>query len=88
MLLRFSPETLVHRIAPRPLLVVHGGENELHKPEEARSLYDHAAEPKTLKIIEGAGHTEWMFDEHPTFRALVEELDTFFSSAFDRALVG
>ncbi|TDD81494.1 alpha/beta hydrolase [Saccharopolyspora karakumensis] len=87
MLLRFSPESLVHRVAPRPLLVVHGGQNELHKPEEARSLYEHAEEPKNLKIIDGAGHTEWMFDDHPTFRDLVEELDAFFSNAFDRAPV-
>lgn len=88
MLLRFSPESVAHRIAPRPLLVVHGGANELHKPEEARSLYAHADEPKRLEIIEGAGHTEWMFDDHPTFRALVDQLDGFFADAFDSALVG
>ncbi|QGK72280.1 alpha/beta fold hydrolase [Allosaccharopolyspora coralli] len=88
MLLRFSPESVAHRIAPRPLFVVHGGENELHKPEEARSLYEHAEEPKRLEIIEGAGHTEWMFDEHPTFRALLDQLDGFFTDAFDRVLVG
>jgi uncharacterized protein len=85
MLLRFSPERLVHRIAPRPLLVVHGGENELHKPEEAHSLYRHAREPKRLMILEGAGHTEWMYDEHPVFRRLVDELDAFFAGAFDLA---
>jgi uncharacterized protein len=88
MLLRFSPEKVVHRIAPRPLLIVHGAENELHKPEEAHSLHAHAGEPKRLKIIEGAGHTEWMFDEHPVFRGLVEELDAFFTEAFDLAPVG
>lgn len=87
MLLRFSPEELVDRIAPRPLLIVHGGENELHKPAEARSLYQHAHEPKRLEIIEGAGHTEWMFDEHPTFRDLVDDLDKFYIDAFHRASV-
>lgn len=82
MLLRFSPEAVADRIAPRPLLVVHGAENELHRPEEAKALYEHADEPKQLHLIEGAGHTEWMFDEHPTFKALVEQLDTFFDEAF------
>lgn len=82
MLLRFSPQAVAHRISPRPLLVVHGAENELHRPEEARALYDHAREPKRLHLIEGAGHTEWMFDEHPTFRGLVDELDAFYSGAF------
>ncbi|MCT2593560.1 alpha/beta hydrolase [Streptomyces sp. N2-109] len=85
MLLRFSPQSIVHRIAPRPLLVVHGAENELHRPEEAQWLYEQAGEPKRLHLIEGAGHTEWMFDEHPTFRALVEELDTFYTEAFATA---
>jgi uncharacterized protein len=78
-LLRFRPEQVAHRIAPRPLLVVHGAENRLHHPLEAQSLYDHAAEPKRLVLLDGAGHTEWMFDEHPTFQRLVTTLDTFFT---------
>lgn len=82
MLLRFSPESIVHRIAPRPYLVVHGSNNELHRPEEARSLYAHAREPKRLELFEDAGHTEWMFDDHPTFRRLVDIVDEFFADAF------
>ncbi|WP_078900245.1 alpha/beta hydrolase [Streptomyces sp. SBT349] len=85
LLLRFSPEQVAHRIAPRPLLVVHGAENRLYRPEEARSLFAHAREPKRLHLIEGAGHTEWMFDEHPTFQGLVDELDSFYAEAFARA---
>jgi len=84
-LLRFRPEQVAHRIAPRPLLVVHGATNRLHLPAEARSLYEHAAEPKRLVMLDGAGHTEWMFDEHPTFRHLVSTLDEFFTAA-DREL--
>jgi uncharacterized protein len=78
-LLRFSPESVVHRISPRPLLIVHGAENELHKPVEAQSMYDHAAEPKSLEMLEGRGHTEWMFDDDPTFKRLVEILERFLS---------
>lgn len=78
-LLRFSPESVVHRISPRPLLIVHGAENELHKPVEAQSMYDHAAEPKSLEMLEGRGHTEWMFDDDPTFKRLVEILEGFLS---------
>lgn len=80
-LLRFRPEESAHRVAPRPLLVVHGAENRLHSPAEARSLYDHAREPKRLVLLEGAGHTEWMFDEHPTFARLVATLHEFFTAA-------
>ncbi|MET7637093.1 alpha/beta hydrolase [Streptomyces sp. NPDC005438] len=81
-LLRFSPQSLVHLLAPRPLLVVHGDRNALHRPEEARALYERAGEPRRLRMIEGAGHTEWMYDEHPTFRELVGELAGFFREAF------
>ena len=81
LLLRFSPESMVHRLAGRPLLIVHGRRNRLHRLEEAQSLYDHAREPKQLVVLEQAGHTEWMFDDHPTFRELVGVLDDFFRDA-------
>lgn len=82
LLLRFSPETVAHAISPRPLLVVHGDRNELHRPDEAKSLYDHAAEPKELVFLENSGHTEWMFDEHPTFKRLTALLDDFLRRSF------
>jgi uncharacterized protein len=85
LLLRFSPERAVSRLAGRPLLVVHGDRNQLHRPEEARSLFDRAAEPKRLVYLAGAGHTEWMFDEHPTFRRLVDLLGEFFFDALQVA---
>lgn len=81
LLLRFSPEQVISRLAGRPVLIVHGDRNRLHLPEEARSLFDHAAEPKRLEYLEGFGHTEWMFDDHPTFHRLVEMLDEFFADA-------
>jgi alpha-beta hydrolase superfamily lysophospholipase len=81
-LLRFRPEQVADEISPRPLLIVHGAENGLYKPVEARSLYEHAAEPKQLELLEGRGHTEWMFDDDPTFIHVVDVLDGFFGEAF------
>jgi uncharacterized protein len=86
LLLRFRPERVVSRLSGRPLLIVHGDGNELHRPEEARSLFDRAGEPKRLVYLEGAGHTEWMFDEHPTFHRLVDVLDEFFHGALQVTL--
>jgi len=80
-LLRFSPERVVHRIAPRPLLIVHSAENELYKPIEARSLYEHAGEPKSLQFLEETGHTEWMFDDNPALSRLIGWLDSFLAAA-------
>jgi hypothetical protein len=86
-LLRFSPEKVVARLAPRPLLIVHGAENGLYKPVEAQSLYEHAAEPKRLELLAGRGHTEWMFDDDPTFRRVVELLAEFLGCALTPSVV-
>ncbi len=77
LLLRFRPEDVVARLAPRPLLLVHGAENDLHSPEESRELYRRAGEPKELVLLPGCGHTEWMYDEHPDFRRLVTLIGRF-----------
>jgi pimeloyl-ACP methyl ester carboxylesterase len=82
MLLRFHPETVVDRIAPRPLLLVHGADNALHSPDESEQLYRRAGEPKDMLLIEGHGHTEWMFDDHPTFLRFADAVGEF----LDRSL--
>ena len=81
LLFRFRPELVVDRLAPRPLLLVHGAENRLHSPEESRELFRRAGDPKELVLLEGAGHCEWMYDDHATFRRLVAILEEFFAGA-------
>jgi fermentation-respiration switch protein FrsA (DUF1100 family) len=39
-----------------PLLVVHGGNDQLIAPELGRRLYEAAAEPKRFMLIEGGTH--------------------------------
>ncbi len=39
-----------------PVLIIHGGDDELVPVEQAHELYEHAGEPKRLEIIEGGGH--------------------------------
>jgi len=86
-LLRFRPWEQVAKISPRPVLIVHGVDNQLHKVDEAQRLFDTALEPKQLELLEGRGHTEWMLDEDPTFQHVTDVLDTFFSSAFSELVV-
>jgi uncharacterized protein len=76
-LLCFRPEKQIGRIAPRPVLLVHGDRNDLHPSGEAAELYRRAGEPKALVLLEGAGHTEWMHDGHPTFVRLVTLVSDF-----------
>jgi uncharacterized protein len=77
-LLRFHPERDVHRIAPRPLLLIHGAANELHPPQESLALHAAAADPKRLLLLDDKGHTEWMHDDDPTFVRVRDELAAFF----------
>jgi dipeptidyl aminopeptidase/acylaminoacyl peptidase len=53
---RIHPINHVTGIAPRPLLIVHGSEDNIVPVEHAQRLYEKAGLPKRLVIIDGAGH--------------------------------
>lgn len=44
------------KIAPRPVLLVHGEQDEVIFPDNSRELYEVAGEPKALFMVPGAGH--------------------------------
>jgi len=58
-----SPINYVAGISPRPLLLVHGSQDETVKVSDARRLYARAGEPKQLIIVDGAGHRLRQSDE-------------------------
>ena len=43
-------------LAPRPLLLVHGSEDDVVPVSQAYEMYEMAGEPKQLEIISGVGH--------------------------------
>ena len=49
--------SLVPRVAPRPLLLVHGELDRRLPPASSRYVYERAGEPKELVILEGAKHS-------------------------------
>jgi pimeloyl-ACP methyl ester carboxylesterase len=53
-----SPVEVVGRISPVPLLLVHGDADHYFPVEHPHALYDAAAEPKELWLVEGFGHAE------------------------------
>lgn len=73
-LLAFAPERRLDHLSEVPLLLAHGDRNALHPPDEARSLHAAYPGPKQMHWIEGGGHTEWMLDEHPLYRALAARI--------------
>jgi dienelactone hydrolase len=66
------------RVAPRPLLLVHGANDTTLPPECSAYIYERALEPKELVILPGAGHC---FDE------AVSELHDLLSTWLNRVLV-
>jgi pimeloyl-ACP methyl ester carboxylesterase len=52
------PAEAAARIAPIPLLVVHGDKDPYFPVEHAHQLYEAAREPKELWIVPGFGHAE------------------------------
>jgi len=56
--LQFHPEWVVDKIAPRPLLLIAAGDDRLVPPEDCKSLYEKAGEPKKMVVLPGIGHYE------------------------------
>ena len=54
--LSFHADWVVGKIAPRPLLLITTEDDRLVPPEESRSLYGLAGEPKKLIVLKGYGH--------------------------------
>jgi dipeptidyl aminopeptidase/acylaminoacyl peptidase len=75
------PVNVVDRIAPRPLLVIHGTEDRRITEEQARRLFAAAEEPKSLWLVEGANHSGI---RTPVLDTLAPDVIAF----FDRALKG
>ncbi len=51
-----SIERAVTRLAPRPLLMIHGERDSYISPQIARALFDRASEPKELWVVPRAKH--------------------------------
>jgi hypothetical protein len=70
-----DPLDAVGRLAPRPLLVIAAGQDEICFPEQARELYDAAAEPKEYWLVPGADHLSISLTAG---RELVDRVTRFF----------
>ena len=57
------PAEAASRIAPVPVLIVHGDQDIYFPPDHGQQLYDAAREPKELWMIPGFGHAERHTDD-------------------------
>jgi pimeloyl-ACP methyl ester carboxylesterase len=76
-LLRFAPDANLEDFGRVPLLIAHGEKNRMHPPTEAESLYSRYPGPKEIFWLWGAGHTEFMDDDNPTFKRLAGAVANF-----------
>jgi alpha-beta hydrolase superfamily lysophospholipase len=58
-----TPVNWIDRIAPRPLLMLQGKDDDLIEEEQAWRLYEKAGEPKDIAIVAGAGHKLRLSDQ-------------------------
>lgn len=68
------PAAVMHKIAPTPLLLVHGTDDHFFGPDSARELYEAAGERKRLLLIDRFGHAEDGFNRGFA-RRLIDEID-------------
>ena len=67
------PAEMISRIAPVPVLIIHGKDDHFFPPKDAELLHERANEPKELLLMERFGHAEDGFT--PAFTArLADEI--------------
>ena len=73
------PIDAVARLAPRPILIIHGEEDDLTPAEHARRLYAAAREPKELWIVPDTSHCGAYFADREHY---VRRVADFFARGF------
>jgi pimeloyl-ACP methyl ester carboxylesterase len=76
-LIEYKPEALVERLAPRPLLLIHGVNDRLTPVDESQSLFQRAGEPRRLEVIPTMDHFNWVLPHNPGFSQVTHKVVNF-----------
>jgi pimeloyl-ACP methyl ester carboxylesterase len=66
-------ETLVGKIAPRPMLMIHGGGDTYIRPEMAKALFEKVGEPREFWLVDNAKHNQALQLANGEYRKRVRE---------------
>lgn len=80
----FSPDAVIAKIAPTPLLIIHGTGDPVVPYSHGKRLFELAREPKQFWTIEGGEHTEAFADSGSVYR---QRLVDFFTQALEGKVV-
>jgi dipeptidyl aminopeptidase/acylaminoacyl peptidase len=72
------PQDIIAQISPRPLLLIHGIDDQRITQNQAMELFDAAKGPKCMWLVEGASHAEV---RAPLLDSEIENLIAFFDQA-------
>lgn len=68
----------IGRIAPRPLMIIHGMKDTIVDPHDAPLLYKAAGEPKELWLVQGVEHCGAYFSDRAEYmRRVIEFFDCY-----------
>ena len=71
-LIEFRPEDLVERLAPRPVLFIHGAADRQVAVDESLALFERCGEPRQVEIVPGMGHFDWVMAHSPGFARVMD----------------
>src|SRR6056297_171886 len=74
-----DPAAKVRRMAPRPLLIIHGAADSIVPVSAAKDIYKNAGDPKELWIVAGADHCGAYFADRKTY---MDRVAAFFTENF------
>lgn len=72
------PQDVIAQISPRPLLLIHGIDDQRITQSQAMDLFDAANEPKCMWLVEGVDHGEV---RTPLLDTQVKDIISFFDQA-------
>ncbi|HEX6506276.1 MAG TPA: alpha/beta fold hydrolase [Chloroflexota bacterium] len=78
------PVDAIAGIAPRPILIIHGGTDPLITVDQGYRLYNAARQPKDLWVVEGVGHCGAYFADREVY---VDRVAGFFEHCLSRPLL-